>query len=234
MLKPYSGESMLRSALSTLPIIAMGCVNIHPVADTLPPDIVILSPNDDSTHNPENIVFCAHIFDEDPIEGLDVELTSDVDGGVTPAWDLCSGGNFGGTIALTTEGTHTLTVSATDSAKNQSSASVSINALEDAPAVNTAPSCTISSPADGATVEFGSTLDFEATIADLEDELVSLTAALSSDVDGELWSGTADNAGAVSVELTDLSSNAHTLTLTVSDSEPLTGDCTVGISVEES
>ena len=223
---------MYRNIVLSLPVIATGCVNIQPVVDTFAPDIVILAPFEGSTHNPAAVPLCAHVFDEDPIDVLDVVLTSDIDGVMTPAWGLCSGGNFGATVALSSEGTHVLTLTAVDSAKNENSATVSIEALEDAPAANTAPSCTISSPEDGATFTAGSALSFDATVADLEDEPSALTVVLNSDMDGILTGASVDSAGLVQLELTDMSTNAHTLTLTVSDSEALSGTCVVSITIE--
>ena len=233
MLKPDYGVTMIRTAATLVPIALMGCLNIEQVADNLAPDIIILAPNEGSTHDPSSVTFCAHIFDEDAIDQLDVTVTSDVDGVVTPTWDLCSGGNFGGNIVLSTEGAHNLTVSATDLALNNNTATISFNALASPSNPNTAPGCTFISPEPNASVSDDSLIAVEASVDDLEDALNELTVSLTSDVEGDLWSGAPSTDGSVitAVSLTTL--GAQTLTLTVTDTEGLLSTCSVSISVDQ-
>jgi hypothetical protein len=224
---------MIRTAVTLLPIALMGCLNVEKVSDIFAPDIVILSPNEGSTHDPASVSFCAHIFDEDPIDQLDVTLTSDVDGDLTPAWELCAGGNFGAEIALLTEGPHILTVDATDLAGNAQNATVSFSAQSGIINTNTAPTCTFIAPLPGALVAPDSLVAVEATVDDQEDQAQDLTLQLSSDLDGELPIEAAATDGTVVTTVTLTTVGAQTLTMTVTDTEGMDSTCSVSITVDQ-
>lgn len=90
---------------------------------------------------------------------------------------------------------------------------------------NTPPVASISSPAEGATLQ--SPVSFEGSASDAEDGVISSDGlSWSSDVDGLL--GTGDSLQSA------LSIGEHTVTLTATDSGALTDDAVVHISVVES
>lgn len=96
-----------------------------------------------------------------------------------------------------------------------------------------APEVTITAPTDGAAFMPGSTIAFTGSATDEADDPGSLTHTWSSDVDGELWTGSPDGTGRSSFSASDLSTGAHTITLAVKDSTGLTGTDNVLISVAE-
>ncbi|MGD8351521.1 MAG: Ig-like domain-containing protein, partial [Nitrospirota bacterium] len=91
---------------------------------------------------------------------------------------------------------------------------------------NSAPSASITSPADGSTFDSGASISFEGTASDSEDG--DLTAGLiwTSDMDGEIGTG-----GSFSSVLSD---GDHTITASVADSGGSTGSDSIGITVESS
>ena len=221
---------MIRQALgSAALLLAVGCLTTHELDDTWSPDVVILSPADGSVLSSSSpVTVCAHIFDEDAIEALTVEFESDIDGPFTPSWDLCPGGNFGADLAAVSAGEHVLTLRATDRAGNRAEASVSVSVVDG----NTPPTCLISLPVEAATFTVGDSIPFEATVTDNEQSAETLIASIDSDIDGTIWSGSADTLGTISTSL-QLSSGTHAVTLLVTDNASQTISCGVQVTVIE-
>jgi len=92
------------------------------------------------------------------------------------------------------------------------------------PPTNTAPSVTISAPADGSSSTVGGSVSFSGSATDPEDG--SLTASLSwtSSLDGAIGSGG-------SFSITTLSAGSHTITASVTDSGGLAGSDAINITV---
>lgn len=89
------------------------------------------------------------------------------------------------------------------------------------------PSVQIVSPADGGYINNGETITLEASVEDDNDAPNSLTLALTSDIDGTLYTGAADPSGEVSVLLGGLSLGDHTLTLTAIDRDGFEGTASI-------
>lgn len=93
------------------------------------------------------------------------------------------------------------------------------------PDPNDPPSVSITSPDDGATFDAGADVTLEGSASDPEDgSLTGSSLAWSSDVDGDLGTGT-------SVTVSDLSEGAHEITLEATDSEGATASSSVSITV---
>lgn len=90
--------------------------------------------------------------------------------------------------------------------------------------VNTPPSVSISSPADGTSIQIGMALNFVASAIDNEDGDLTSSISWFSDIDRILGSG-----GSISVQL--LSIGSHRVTASVSDIEGLTSTDLVTINV---
>lgn len=89
--------------------------------------------------------------------------------------------------------------------------------------VNTAPTALITAPADSATFDSGTTVNFTGTASDNEDGELTASLAWTSNLDGTLGSG-----GAVSAALSD---GTHTITASVTDSDSASGSDSISVTV---
>ncbi|HXV59878.1 MAG TPA: metallophosphoesterase [Vicinamibacteria bacterium] len=174
------------------------------VHDT-PPSVSIMSPSGGSSFELGTAIDFAGTA-SDPEDGdLTASLTwiSDLDGSVG------SGGSF--ITSLLSPGPHTITASVTDSVGLTATDQITLQVFTSTP-----PGVSITSPASGASFDFGEAIFFSGTASDLEDG--DLTAALSwtSDVDGEIGAGGSFTHAALSL-------GQHTITALVIDSEGLIG-----------
>ncbi len=145
------------------------------------------------------------------LSGDDLVWTSDIDG------EIGTGTSFS-TTSLSV-GEHTITLTATDSDGRTSSASITFTVL--AP-----PTATITAPADNSTFAVGSTIDFEGSGTDAEDgALTGASLVWNSSIDGDFGTGE-------TVSLATLSAGTHTVTLTATDSDGLTGTATITVVVQ--
>ncbi|MDJ0842077.1 MAG: hypothetical protein QNK37_36585 [Acidobacteriota bacterium] len=88
---------------------------------------------------------------------------------------------------------------------------------------NTAPSVSITAPANGTTITVGAGLNFTGTATDAEDGTLTGSLSWSSNIDGSLGSG-----GSVSATL---SVGTHTITASVTDSGGLAGSDSITVTV---
>lgn len=91
---------------------------------------------------------------------------------------------------------------------------------------NTAPSVSISSPADGATFDSGALISFAGSAADAEDGNLSSSLVWTSSLDGQIGIGSSFSAV--------LSDGTHTITASVTDTGGLTGDDAITVTVNTS
>ncbi len=151
--------------------------------------------------------------------------TDPEDGDVTASltWDsnldgaIGTGGSFSTTLS---EGTHTITATATDSGSMTGLDTITVTISA---AGNTPPTALISAPADGASFTVGDNTTFTGTGTDPEDGDVTASLTWDSNLDGTIGTG-----GTFS---TTLSEGAHTITATATDSGSLTGLDSITISV---
>lgn len=119
-------------------------------------------------------------------------------------------------------GTHTITLTATDSEGATGSDSISITVNQYG---NASPTATITTPLDGASFAEGDDIAFTGTGTDLENgELTESYLVWTSSLDGQIGTGT-------SYTISDLSVGTHTITLTATDSDGATGSNSVSITV---
>ena len=141
---------------------------------------------------------------ESDLDGLLETLAVAVDGSIL-------------TTAYLSPGTHTLSLHVEDTVSQVGSDSVSLEVFE----TNTAPTCAITAPADGAAGSPEDAVAFTALLDDAEEGPLGLSATWWSDLDGSLGSGSPDSTGLLSATLAGLSEGTHTLRLDVSDSAGL-------------
>ncbi len=148
------------------------------------------------------------------------------DGNLSPSlrWSSNQGGEFGTGASVTTSslapGPHTITAAVTDAGglTNSQSVTITINAA------NSAPSVSITAPANGSSHAAGASITFTGTAADPQDGNVSASLTWSSNVTGALGTGP-------SVTTSSLPAGTHTITATAQDSGGLTGSQSITITV---
>jgi hypothetical protein len=180
------------------------------------PTVTILAPADGSNIGSGvliNFLASANDIEDDNLELIaKIAWTSDVDGA------LGTGGSIDvGTLSV---GPHVITAAVTDTGGESGSNSIAVTIA------NSAPTVTITAPADNSGFNFGTPISFQAGATDLEDNDVELTAAIAwtSDVDGAL-----DTGG--SINIATLSVGAHVITAAVTDSDGGLGSASINVTI---
>ena len=143
---------------------------------------------------------------------------------LTVAWETSELGDLGLQVDVTTEGEveafgelaegdHAVRLRVTDSTGKDAVDSVVITVGPP----NSAPSCSITSPADGSASAEGAEVRFEATVDDVDVPADWLAVVWESDKDGLLGESTPDTDGTVGFAYGDLTVATHSITLTVTD-----------------
>lgn len=146
------------------------------------------------------------------LTGTSISWTSSIDG-------VLGTGSPVSTTTLTA-GTHTITLTATDSSGYTGSSSISITVSP-----NASPTAAISSPANGSSVAAGSYVTFQGTGTDTEDGALGASSlSWTSSLDGALGTGSPLSVNTLSV-------GSHTITLTVTDSKSATGTASISMTV---
>ena len=186
-------------------------------AGNQPPIASITAPADGSSFTLGETInfsgFATDTEDDDAVVTANLDWTSSIDGAIG------TGDSFSTTLSL---GTHTITATATDSGllTGMDAITVTVN-----PVGNTAPTASITAPADGSSFTLGETINFSGFATDAEDDDAVVTANLdwSSSIDGAI--GTGDSFS------TTLSLGTHTITATATDSGLLTGMDAITVTV---
>lgn len=183
------------------------------VGNTLP-TVSLTAPTDGSTYNQgETITFRGTASDNEDgnLTGVSLTWTSSIDG-------LIGTGTILPVTTLST-GTHTITLTATDSQGETVSETIAVTVI------NSAPSITINTPPDGSIYEIGTAVTLSATVIDEEDGVLGGASLVwSSSLDGALGTGT-------SVANVILSKGSHVITLSATDSEGITATSSITIHI---
>ena len=199
-----------------------------------PPIVTIDSPTPGEVATEgDPVLFDATVSDAEDAPGdLSVEWTSDLDGVLSTA-PADSSGFSRFTDTTLAEGIHTITLTVTDT-DGAYTTGVLLLEVEAAPEINTAPTVTLISPADGHTVAEGDAVLFSAVVNDAEDAPSALTITWTSSIDGVLTGATPDGSGAVSFSETEMSVGTHIISITVADTEGLIATTMAVLNVETS
>ena len=234
----YSATNELSSGTHTITLAAVDeqgesasasiLLEIAPGSNTAgTPTVVILGPTEGQTFgSAEAINLIAAVTDpEDAEETLSVELIDVPDGSVWTGTPTATGSL---TVTLDpTEGTHSLTLNATDADGNVGTATVNYTVLADS-----RPTATILTPADSSVWSTDDLISFRGVITDDATDVEDLSVVWASDVSGIFGINAADSSGAVSSAIT-LSEGFHTITLTTVDGDGQSGSDSIVIQVED-
>ena len=164
-------------------------------------------------YSDQKITFEGVVSDgEDDAEDLSITWNSDIDGDLSIANQPNDSGEVDGATYLT-EGEHYIRLAVADTTGKEGSDNVTITVGPP----NAAPLCEITSPTNNSAGATGNVVQFTATTSDVDIPADMLTLTWSSDKDGELGSSTPSSTGEVLFMFSDLSVNAHTITMTVTD-----------------
>ncbi|MCP4389991.1 MAG: LamG domain-containing protein, partial [Gammaproteobacteria bacterium] len=159
----------------------------------------------------DTIMFSASANDiEDGDLSSGLQWTSDLDG------HLGTGSSISAILSV---GDHLVGASVTDSSGLTGSNAVNLSVS----AINTQPTITILSPADGAQFDTNDTISFNAAADDPEDGVLDASIVWTSDLDGPLGSGASVQTG--------LSQGSHQVTASVTDSGGLSANITISLTV---
>ena len=159
------------------------------------------------------VVFEGEVGDsEDSPSTLTAWWSSSLDGDLDVQADPSSAGELLGSGYLG-EGEHAITLHAQDSSGKTGTDSVIVSVGPP----NSAPSCAITEPADGAAAEQGETVVFRGEVEDEDVPADWLAVAWESDKDGSLGSSAPDSSGEVALAWAELTQGTHTITMSVED-----------------
>jgi hypothetical protein len=189
-------------------------LNVQPNGDT-PPTIALLAPAEGLIVTQGAVInFQAVASDaQDGDRTANLQWTSSINGSI----------GSGGSISVSTlsVGAHQIVATVDDTAGNSANAVVNIVVQ---PPANTAPTVTVTSPANGAALTAGQSFALSGTASDAEQG--NLSSSLQWILDGTTTIATGANANAVIS-----TAGAHTITARVTDSGGLTGERIVNVSV---
>lgn len=185
-----------------------------------PPTAAISSPSDaDSFTAGASVSFAGSGTDAEDgtLTGSSLVWTSNKDGQIGTGTSFSTSG--------LSVGTHTVTLTATDSKGATGTASIQLTIESGGSGENQAPSVSITAPADGFEVLQGNPLTFTGSGNDPEDgALTGASLVWTSDKDGQIGTGT-------SFSTSSLSLGVHTITLTGKDGQGATATASVTVNV---
>ena len=163
------------------------------------------------------IVFSGSTVDIDiPNNQLLVDISSSLDGPVQSLSPF-SDGTFSFATNTLSPGTHTMTLAATDDMGATCTTGMLIS-------IGTAPTVSIDEPLDGDLFELAEIVTFRASVWDGEDQPSDIDVVWSSDLDGELYTGTANSQGIAQFSSSALSAGVHSISVSAIDSAGLFAD----------
>jgi len=199
-------------------ILMFGCSDESFYTNQIP-TATITSPEDGATYNEGDIV----IFDGSGADTEDKNLSGD-----SLVWNSSVDKQVGTGVTFTinslSAGSHTITLTVFDSDGASGSASVSITVSGSTPG-NANPTASITSPSNNSTYNEGDSITFEGSGTDAEDgNLTGSSLVWTSSADGQIGTG-------ISFSKSNLSTGAHTITLTATDSNDETERESIEITI---
>jgi len=179
------------------------------------PTCGITAPADRSAFAEGSEVYFEGLVDDTNVgpTGLTVTWSSDLDGDLRESVADSDGSVSFATSSLT-EGTHRITLTATDEVEAACTDSVFVT-------IGQPPTLVVHTPTSGDVVNEGEDTYFSATVGDAEDLPTDLDLSWVSDVDGTLSTTGADSSGEVSFRNSSLTPGPHIVTVTVTDTDGL-------------
>lgn len=200
-------------------------LDAHP---NIPPVVEILSPEDDARYYAdEPVTFHGVVSDN---EDHPTELTVWWESSLEPELPFETEANDEGTILNTSflaEGQHTITLMAEDRGGRDASKSVTILVKSE----NRSPTCSITSPSDGAVFDEDATVNLAGIATDPDITPPELTATWTSDLDGILNEAPPAADGTLAVAVEELTPGDHNISLAIVDDRGLACADTVLLSV---
>jgi len=178
------------------------------------PTAEITSPVESGVYYSDQLIPFAGLVGDGEDAPSDLAVTWETDAlgdlGLTVNVDAAGAVEAFGNLA---EGDHVVRLRAVDTSGKEASDSVVIAVGPP----NTAPSCGITAPVDGAAGPEGGEVVFEGLVSDVDVTADWLAVSWTSDVDGTLRESTPDSDGTVGFAYSDLSVATHRITLTATD-----------------
>ena len=217
---------LLLLALSGLPLLLLGCPDNTVGSYNTAPQATITLPPPDAQIEDDTVTFAGSVHDD---QDSPEELTVTWLDSRTPDVPLNSdGADTAGLMQFTVtglaSGTHLITLQVTDTDGVTDEDSIEITILTDPPIV------VINTPLSGADYYQDVTIQFEGQVESPELGEFAMQILWESDAQGELYSGLSDDAGRTTFESI-LDTGLHTITLTATDSEGVSGVASKSIEV---
>jgi len=187
-------------------------------ANQLPTAQITAPANGTSFARGAGVIFAGTGIDpeEGALTGAALVWTSSLDG------QIGTGSSF--TTSALSVGTHTITLTATDSQGAAGTTQISV-AITAAPPPNQAPAAAIGTPASGSSFITGTPVIFAGTAIDPEEGALTGAALVwTSSLDGQFGTGGSRTTSALSV-------GTHTITLTATDSQSATGTASITVTI---
>ena len=219
---------ILLSLLSTLVLLAAGCSQQTVGSYNTPPQATITLPAPEAVIEDNTVTFAGQVEDDqDAPDELQVRWYDNINPDV-PLFEGTAD-SLGGTQFTTTglaSGTHIITLQVVDTAGATDEAFIEITVLTEPPLV------TITEPLSGHEYYDGDLVTFAGDVESADGSELSMLVRWASDIQGELYVGTADGNGHTSFDY-ELIPGLHIITLYAEDSHGVIGSDTTTVTVNE-
>ena len=210
---------------------SVGCADNSLGVYNTPPSAAITSPAGGELYGAGELIefFAVARDSQDAGDALEITWSSDQDGVISEEPADVNGDVYFATSGLSS-GDHAITLTVVDTNGESATASVGLK-VGQGTSTEGAPTVILIGPAEGEELMASEGITVIGTMTDDEQTWDSLEAVISSSRDGNIWVGSPDTNGTVSVADLVLSEGQHTLRLTAQDDDGLTSYDEVGVTV---
>ena len=208
-------------------VLASGCGDTSLMKVTFPPNVVIVTPADESLYEEGDIIdFEGLISDNSPLDVLDVRWRSSIDGEFPSPGPLTAEGQTSFSTASLSPGLHVISLTAIDddAEKGESKITVEVKEVPEAPAIE------IRYPEPGGMALEDTPYAFLVRVSDRQDVSEDLYVEASSNVVGFICTMPVDGGGNATCSAT-LPLGPHLLTFRVEDTDGNAAEALVDFSV---